>query len=188
MQGAIFTALADMCIERFGMPFWHGILIEAAPASGGAYTSSKSYPDAELYGLLGAVCRHAELDVATALNAFGHYIFPVLMRSLPPQMVAAKDLFSFIESIERVIHFEVRRLNPDAQPPLVDCARRDDRHMTVYYQSPRKLCALAEALLEAAARHFGEDLHCEHRACMHQGAERCEFALSLGPGQAVRAS
>jgi predicted hydrocarbon binding protein len=47
------------------------------------------------------------------------------------------------------------------------------------YRSPRRLCALAEGFIEAAATHFGEAAVIEQPTCMRRGDAECEFKISL---------
>ena len=47
------------------------------------------------------------------------------------------------------------------------------------YRSQRKLCALAEGLIEGAAEQFGETVTIRHPQCMHRGDEHCRLELTF---------
>jgi predicted hydrocarbon binding protein len=58
----------------------------------------------------------------------------------------------------------------------------DDSSPTVLgmgYYSKRRLCALAEGLIEGAARHFGETVAIAHPQCMHRGDPQCRLELTF---------
>lgn len=50
----------------------------------------------------------------------------------------------------------------------------------VHYDSGRRLCAMAEGMIEAAAAHFGEPLALAQTACTRDGASRCTFVATFG--------
>jgi predicted hydrocarbon binding protein len=47
------------------------------------------------------------------------------------------------------------------------------------YSSPRRLCALAEGLIDGTAAHYGDRLAQRQLECMHRGDERCVFELEF---------
>jgi hypothetical protein len=49
------------------------------------------------------------------------------------------------------------------------------------YRSARKLCALAEGFVTAAAAHYGETVRIAHPSCMHRGDAECRLELSFTP-------
>jgi predicted hydrocarbon binding protein len=59
-----------------------------------------------------------------------------------------------------------------------------DDALILGYRSARRLCALAEGFIEAAAEHYGERAVVEQTTCMQRGDARCAFkiALTRSPG------
>jgi len=49
----------------------------------------------------------------------------------------------------------------------------------MYYTSPRKLCFLAEGLIEGAAEQFNTKYELSHTECMHDGADRCALKIKI---------
>ena len=50
----------------------------------------------------------------------------------------------------------------------------------MHYESARRLCSMAEGMIEGAAAHFGETVALEHTECMLRGGARCTFIATFG--------
>jgi hypothetical protein len=68
------------------------------------------------------------------------------------------DSFSFLASIEDVIHVEVRKLYPDAELPRFESTFPVEGSMEFVYRSPRHFDDLAAGLIAGCIEHFGEDV------------------------------
>ena len=88
------------------------------------------------------------------------------------------DFFDFIESIDGVIHKEVRKLYDSPSLPSLSCEREGNNILHVIYQSPRKLCFLAEGLIRGAAKHYGVEYQLTHDVCMHKGSDHCLLTIT----------
>jgi len=176
MKGAVFIALQEMIIEEQGLETWHHI-IDAA-GSDGVYTATLKYDDQQLLNLLEQICLRFELSQETALRNFGVYLFHFLHSGYPMFADSKPDFYSFIESIDGVIHMEVLKLDDEARPPHIEVSRHPDGGARLIYSSERELCYLAEGLLLGAAKHFGIIIHIEHLSCTHHGAPNCTFRIS----------
>jgi len=175
MKGAVFIALNEMLEEQHGLATWLKVL-ELANVEG-AYTGTKNYADEELFALVSAVCKVLEAPQETVLRLFGHYLFHYLHKAHSVFAESQPDFFSFIDSIDGVIHVEVHKLDENANTPTISVERLDSRSALLTYSSPRKLCHLAEGLLQGAAEYFGIAISIEHLQCMHQGATECHLRL-----------
>jgi len=89
------------------------------------------------------------------------------------------DLFSFLDSIEKVIHVEVRKLFENPSLPTLDCKLISDTEMDIEYYSPRKFCYLAEGLIQGAAEFYGKEIKLTHDTCMHNGAKSCIIKVNI---------
>lgn len=177
MQGIIFTLFADMVVEKFGMETWNDVLASAAVPSSGVYTTGRAYEDGEMHALLQALCRRIQLDVESAMRAFGQYLFPHLMASLPAGQTCATTFPELLQSIESVIHSEVRRLNPEANPPTIRCRHLEPDLIALHYRSYRDLCCVCEGILQGAAAHYGLRITTRHTLCRHRGDDECVFEI-----------
>lgn len=178
MKGAVFVALSDMITEQHGIAVWHKVLDDAG--EDGVYTGTMNYDDERIYKLVGAICENFNLEVADTLRAFGEYLFGALHASAPVFAESKTNFLDFIDSIGSVIHLEVFKLDDQARPPYIEVINRTDSTADLVYRSDRKLCFLAEGLLNGAAAHYGVAIQIAQPECMHNGAESCLLRISLG--------
>lgn len=179
MKGAVFIALNQMIEEQAGMEAWESLLTAVNPGSQGIYTSVEDYPDEELFSLVTGLSQALDTPIEVLVESFGSYLFDVLNNKYPMFSEQQSHFFDFLESIDGVIHKEVRKLYESANLPTLNCKRLDDKHMEMIYHSPRKLCLLAEGLIRGAARYYQVDYQLEHDVCMHKGSDHCRFNISL---------
>lgn len=178
MKGAVFIAFNQMVEENISLDTWEKMLNEVNPDSGGIYTSLEDFPDEELFALVGKLSELVGQPVEVLVESFGCYLFDFLNAKYPIFTESQPDFFGFIESIDSVIHKEVRKLYENANLPTLDCQRDDEKNMSIRYYSPRKLCLLAEGLIRGAANFYNTEYTLNHKQCMHKGAEACLLDLA----------
>ena len=142
MKGAVFTNFQEMVEDQFGMECWETLLEKSDLPSESIYTSSETYDDQEILSLVVALSEYSSVPVPDLVEAFGRYLYTGLAHSLPPSMMKFPDLWSLLEAVDSVIHVEVNKLYPDALTPKILVSERRDNGVTLYYQSPRKMCLL----------------------------------------------
>lgn len=179
MKGEVFLAFNQMVEDQIGIACWETLLEKVEPDSQGIYTSVEAYPDSELFSLVGALSEEAKVPVAELVEQFGCYLFDTLNTKYPIFTQQQPDFFSFIESIDDVIHREVRKLYQTDNLPSLACQRIDEKTLEMTYQSPRKLCILAEGLIRGAAKHYGVEYTLAHEVCMHKGSDHCLFVIAI---------
>lgn len=177
MKGVVFTVLADMVEEMYSLTTWDAILEQAG--SDGLYVSTETYADSDLNDLLVAAEAVTGEPVAHLVRTFGKFSFPRFHAQIPHLQRDDMTFLEFLQTVDRVIHVEVRKLNPDASLPQFDCESSNDDELVMYYSSPRRLCMLAEGLIAGAADHFGTEFEMTHDECMHHGADRCRMVIRL---------
>jgi len=177
MKGIVFTLLADMVEEVYGLEAWDAIL--DSTGHDGIYVSTETYPDQEMFDLVGAAQELSGVPAAELLKAFGKFSFPKFRDQNPEFCQPGMTLKEFLLTVDRVIHVEVRKLHPDASLPRFTYDDESDKELTMYYSSPRKLCMLAEGLIAGAAEHFNSEYTLDHQQCMHNGADRCALHLKM---------
>jgi hypothetical protein len=155
MKGVVFTEFLDMVRSAHGEDLLDAVLDVAAPTNGGAYTAVGTYDHREMASLVTAYASLTYTSVADALRAFGQHLIGRFYARYP-HFFDVPDLFSFLETIDDVIHVEVLKLYADAELPSVKVLERDGGAITVLYASTRHMEDLAHGLLEGAAGHFGE--------------------------------
>jgi len=82
-----------------------------------------------MQALVAALSRQSNTPPNELLEVFGHHLIGRLRVSFPHFFKAAPILFDFLQSIDRHIHVEVRRLYPDAELPEFRAERFDNETM-----------------------------------------------------------
>ena len=179
MKGIVFIAFNQMIEDNIGIDMWERLLAESRPDSEGIYTSVTEYPDSELFNMVGLLSDIVNVPVSTLVEQFGDYLFTVLNTKYPMFSAQEKDFFGFIKSIDGVIHKEVRKLYDSPSLPSLECTQIDAATLDINYQSPRKLCFLAEGLIRGAAKHYGVNYVLSHKVCMHDDNDHCLLRLTV---------
>lgn len=180
MIGTIFQYLESFGIEALGEDVWED-LVERVDLTqpDAAYSRLGIYPDSDLMALVGAAVEESGMEGHELVEAFGMFLVKRFSEDYDRFFVAAGDLFTFLDSVDRHIHVQVRKLHPEAATPSVKLTRKSADEATLVYQSSRKLCALARGMMLGAAEHYGSELTLQELQCMHDGADACQFRLRL---------
>lgn len=179
MKGVVFTVFNDMVEQEVGIEIWDRILDSVNPDSRGIYTAVEDFPDEELVALITELSGSTGKPVLELLYDFGQYLFHALAMKHSVFIERETDFLEFLKSIEDVIHKEVEKLYPNPILPSLKWEQADSNSLTLYYQSDRKMCHLAEGLIKGAAERFKVDYSLNHDVCMHSGGEHCKLDIHL---------
>ncbi|VUD46985.1 hypothetical protein TDB9533_00934 [Thalassocella blandensis] len=180
MKGAVFIALNDMIERDYGIDVWERVLADVTPESQGIYVSAESYADQELADLVAAISQQLDLPQDQVLRTFGEYLFGALNAKFPIFTNIHQHIFSFLVSIQGVIHKEVNKLYHDASLPKISCNLIEKNVLDMHYSSPRKLCYLAEGLIYGAAKEFNSEISITQIKCCHQNDDECILRITNG--------
>jgi hypothetical protein len=177
MKGIVFNLFEEVVRRTYGEDTWDDLL--DAANLGGSYTSLGSYDDRDLFRLADAASERLNMPTYDVVRWLGREALPLLAQKYPPLFDAHTDTRSFVLALNDIIHPEVRKLYPGANVPAFtyDTSSPDVLGMT--YQSPRRLCAFAEGLVEGAAAHYRESVVFVQPRCMHRGDPSCSFRISF---------
>ena len=67
-----------------------------------------------------------------------------------------ESTFDFLDTIDRHVHIEVKKLYHDAELPSFETKRISKNEMKMFYRSGNPFACLAEGLIEGACEHFNE--------------------------------
>jgi len=179
MKGIVFTTFNDMVENKVGIDVWESILDAVKPESKGIYTSVEDFPDEELIAMVTELSVLTNTPVYELVKAFGQYLFHTLAFKHAVFVENKPDFIEFLKSIEDVIHKEVKKLYPNPNLPSLKWEQHDDKSLSLYYKSPRKLCHLAEGLIKGAAEHYQVEYNMGHDPCMHDGSDHCHFKIAI---------
>ena len=177
MKGIVFNYLGEMVEEQFGLEAWDSLL--QSTGLNGHFIASDTYPDEQLFALVAAASEATGIDSKDLIREFGRFMLPNFKATNPQFFEGQTCLKEFLLTVDRVIHVEVRKLHPGAILPEFTYEDEADSELTMHYSSPRKLCFLAEGLIDASAEHFNTKYELNHSQCMHDGADHCTFKLKI---------
>ena len=167
----VFLEFLTMVENQFGLDMVDELIDATNPASGGAYTKVGSYPMSELVAMVVELSNRLNTPVPELLKAYGHYLFEKLAEGHPHILDEVTDPIDFLESIERHIHVEVRKLYPDANPPTFRVERLNQDVLQMDYISDRHLEDLAEGLARGCLDYFNVVAEIS-RTTLDDGTER----------------
>lgn len=179
MKGIVFNVLSDMVTESFGLEIWDKLIEKSKPESGAIYTSAQVYPDEELVSYLTELSKITDTDAADLFRVFGKYMMHKF-KVMHPKFLNNHTAKTFLASVHNVIHVEVKKLHPDTLLPTFEFEDNSSDTLTMIYSSKRKLCYLAEGLVEGVGEVFDESIDIQQTECMHDGAEKCRLELRFG--------
>ena len=177
MKGIVMTSLVDMIQEKHGLSVWFEVLDLAGLE--GIYTSGDYYPDEEIISLLQAFSTIVDKPVPAILHEFGMYVLPFFLSGDFEFKLEGMSFLDFLESVDQVIHVEVKKLYPDAQLPSFSYNRVTPEKLIIEYVSQRKLCHLAEGLIESASEIFETSYSIQHNQCMLKGDDSCLMEIHV---------
>lgn len=156
MKGIVFTEFLEMVEEKFDYQMVDSIIMDANDPLDGAYSSVNSYDHTQLVNLVVALHKRSGIPLGDLLKAYGEYLFGSLAKNYPTLIEGITDPFEMLLNIELLIHTEVRKLYPDANPPRFTGTRIDDKTIELIYNSHRSMGDVAEGLIHGCGAHFGE--------------------------------
>ncbi len=175
MKGIIFNLLEHLVLRDHGLQTWERLLHETKLK--GVYTALGTYPDEDLQALLGAASSALNTTPDNLLRWFGRQAMPLLADRYSALFKPHADTRSFLLTLNKIIHPQVRILYPGAEVPDFTYNDAESGSLALTYRSRRQLCTLAQGLIEGAADYFGETLTLSHPHCVHRGAQACTFLI-----------
>jgi predicted hydrocarbon binding protein len=183
MKGIVFNLLEQVVVQRHGEAVWDDLL--DATGLSGSYTSLGSYPDDEIEKLVAAGADALGKTPAEVLRWFGREAMPLLAKHYPKFFTGHANTRSFVLSVNSIIHPEVHKLYNGARCPVFRFEETAEGRLLLGYDSPRRLCALAQGFIEGAGDHFGETMEVEHLSCMLKGDPKCLLGIRTASSSAA---
>lgn len=177
MKGVLFNVTEDVVSTTLGHDAWDAALDQACLA--GVYTSLGDYSDSDLEGIVAAISSASGLMPTEVLRHVGRHGYQPLVRRQPELVAGIEDLGELLHRLDGVIHPEVLKLYPQARPPSFQVTDRGPGQWSIVYGSQRRLCPLAEGLLEGAAASFGDEIAIEQPECMLRDDARCTLDVRI---------
>ena len=160
MKGVLFTEFLELVEKEHGIELLDAVISHAAPklSTGGAYTSVGTYPHAELLALLEALLSQVDADLGLVLGAYANRLMAAFEKSYPDFFAQHNELFSFLNNVEGQMHAGVRKIYPEAKPPVLDVVEQSNELLHLSYRSHRPLSVVVEHLVRAAALRYETEI------------------------------
>ena len=111
---------------------------------------------------------------------------PIFAERFPEFFESHTNTQSFLLTLNDVIHPKVRVVFPGAVVPWIDFDESSPDVLAMGYDSPRKMCAFAEGLIQGASDHYGEHVSITQETCMNRGDPKCRLQASFASGAPAR--
>ncbi|MEM7338696.1 MAG: heme NO-binding domain-containing protein [Actinomycetota bacterium] len=161
MKGSIFKLLEHYADTTWGPDSFEDLLDDTELETTEPFVGPGDYPAGDLVALVTTACRTHEVELADLLRGFGRHAFPMLAESVPTLLEGLDTPRQFLTNLESVIHTEVRKLDPQANPARFSIPNPADDVIHLHYESDLGLFPLVEGFLDGIAAWFGEAV--EHR-------------------------
>lgn len=178
MMGVVFNLLESAVCRTHGEAIWFQLLDKAG--LDGAYTSIGNYPDSDAFRLVAAAAETLQLSPEAVLRWFGRESMGMVADRYPMFFAEHASSRTFLLTINRVHHAEVRKLYPGALLPQFTFEDAPGEMLRMVYHSSRSLCSLAQGFIEGTADIFKEQISVEHPQCKLRGDDRCRFDIRFG--------
>jgi hypothetical protein len=132
--GIVFVELISMADSAIGEGAVDAAIARCPLASKGAHTTVGNYDHSELGMLLEEFSQASGTPADTLQRQFGQWMNSHFLATFPTHYDARKDAFSMLESIEKEVHVEVRKLYPEAELPVLQTERLAEDVLLFTYQ------------------------------------------------------
>jgi hypothetical protein len=176
VHGVIHLELQKFVEAGYGHDAWLGLLKKTG-LDAEVYAPIRAYPDEQIVALVAAASEATGTPAETLLEAFGEHLVPAYVGLYGSLLDPSWRTLEVIEHTEETIHRVVRRRQPGAAPPRLHIERTGPHEVVIHYDSQRRLCAVARGIARGLAKHFGETIRMEDRACMLRGDAKCLIAV-----------
>lgn len=177
MKGHIFNLLEEFIIETAGMENYEGILVRCSFDTSEGFINTVTYPDEQLYEIVGHTVDVLGITAKEAHMAFGKWIMPHLSRLVPPKFMDHSHPGSFLKTLDHIHKVELKKLYPDATPPVFSYSEIDDEHAVLTYISSRRLFDLVEGCLEGVSGFYNTPMSIS-RTMKPDSSASCDFMIT----------
>ena len=160
----IFTAFLEKVENEWDLEMTDSIIRDANDPHDGAYNSVDYYNHTLLVNLVLSLHKKTGIPIRDLLLSFGRTLFGQLAEAHSYLIENLNSSFELLENIEFVIHTEVKKLYPKANPPTFDFERIAVNQIRMLYKSHRSMGDVAEGLMLGCADFFDENIQIERLA------------------------
>lgn len=157
MKGIILSEFIEYIEQELGESAAQKIIDQSELESEGAYSRVGLYDYQELISLLTNTASLTQRDADSLLDGFSDHLFAMFKRDYGAFFDGVNNAAEMLMQIDNHIHVEVKKLYPDAELPTFNYSINDKQQLILNYSSPRPLASVAQALVQACLKYFGNN-------------------------------
>ena len=179
LKGIVFNLFEDFINKNYGDSAYEKIEERADLKTKDPFVGPGTYPDEDFLALFQSAIAELKLDVESSLRTFGKYMFYGLTEKYPVFIKNIDTPKEFLKTIHDIIHVEVKKLYQDAVTPEFTYEDNEYNKLVMNYKSGRKLCYLAEGLIDGTAEYFDSEVSYVQKKCLHHNDDHCRFEITF---------
>lgn len=155
MYGIFHVEIQHYIETQFGRDLWTATL-KRAGLKNRIYMTVSTYLDSEVTALITAASELTGTPAETLFEDFGVSLAPSLMSTYAPLIDTKWTMADLVLNLEDAVYRMIRTRSPGAHPPRMKFERTGPRQLSLHYDSPRRMPALALGILKGIAAYYGE--------------------------------
>jgi hypothetical protein len=180
LHGIIHVELKKYVEARHGAEAWKTCL-ETAGLGQKMFLPINTYPDADAVAIVTAASKLTNTPTESLLEDFGEFIAPDLLSMYQSLVEPHWKTIELLLNTEDVIHRVVRLNNPGAQPPQLRFQQLGPNELKFYYNSPRRMAAVAKGIIKGVANHYRQTVLIREQKKPDGSSEMSITVRDLGP-------
>jgi hypothetical protein len=177
MKGTIAKCLEELVVTQFGRDKWEQSLKDVGLSPSTVFWPMSDIDDAQVMGLVEAVCKNLSITLVQAADAFGAYWVNVYSQRMYPlyyeRNATARDFLLDMDNV----HMQATRTMEKARPPRFDYEWKDDRSLIMHYKSERGLIDFVVGLARGVGKYYGENIEVSKL-----GPDKVQIVFAQGDG------
>lgn len=181
MYGLANIAIEQLVCNNFGTEAWAAIKKKAG-VNIESFSRMSPYPDEITFQLIGAAVEVLKIPPDDLMRTFGEF----WAHYTPTQGygylfdMAGGSLIDFLYNLDN-LHSRVGQNLPHLVPPSFRFDDLGNNRYRMHYHSERfGLCNIVVGVLKGLSDRFKTPLDVTHPTCQRNGADHCEFELTVG--------
>jgi hypothetical protein len=154
MHGSMFVMLRKFLESHSAAATWSDICTACDLDPG--YKMDHNYPVSDIETIISYAAQSLGISGNTFKENFGESLVPDLLRLYQFHVNPEWKTFEMLENTETVMHQAVRLEARNANPPVLNVTRVDDKLLYIDYYSRRRMASLAIGIIRGIAVHYNE--------------------------------
>ena len=179
MKGIIINITENFITDNYGEEIFDQIMSSCNLKTEDPFVSPGTYPDSDLFEIVVNASKKLEITIEVFLKKLGHFAFAKLAERHPSFLEGYDHPKIFLQTVDSVIHMEVRKLYQDSQLPVFQYSDPSKDELIITYFSKRKLYPFLEGMINGVSDFFKVGIIQTHKIYEKDGVELCDYYLKF---------